>query len=133
MSDIKAKRLSKIAREFNVGILTITEFLKKNGYTMDTNPNTKVTDECYDLLVKEYDPDRKTKEASDKLDLGTSRIKKESITLESSEAEVVAEESEEDAESFELEKEETVNVKIVGKIDLDKEPRKKHKRSGKPK
>ena len=37
-----AQRLSKLAREFNVGIQTIVEFLHKKGIVIDPNPNTKV-------------------------------------------------------------------------------------------
>jgi len=41
-------RLSKIAREFNVGISTIIEFLNKKGYSVDPNPNTKITPDIYE-------------------------------------------------------------------------------------
>lgn len=51
--DIKATRLSKAAREFNVGISTIVEFLHKKGFDLDPNPNTKLPQEAYILLVKE--------------------------------------------------------------------------------
>ena len=43
MAANKATRLSKIAREFNVGISTIVDFLHKKGEKVDSNPNTKIT------------------------------------------------------------------------------------------
>ena len=50
----KTIRLSKLAREFNVGIHTIVEFLHKKGFEIDSNPNTKVVAEAVQLLEKEY-------------------------------------------------------------------------------
>lgn len=63
----KATRLSKAAREFNVGISTIVEFLKKKGYEIDSNPNTKLEPEVYNLLIDEYSSDLKAKKESEKL------------------------------------------------------------------
>lgn len=48
------RRLSKVARELNVGISTIVEFIHKKGYVLDTNPNNKVSDEIYEILLKEF-------------------------------------------------------------------------------
>ena len=47
----KAIRLSKAAREFNVGLSTIIEFLHKKGFDLNMNPNTKISEEMYDLLA----------------------------------------------------------------------------------
>ncbi|MFP4526224.1 MAG: translation initiation factor IF-2, partial [Bacteroidales bacterium] len=68
--DKKVTRLSKLAREFNVGISTIVDFLKKKGYDVSPNPNAKVTPEQYDLLVKEYSSDIDVKKESEKISLG---------------------------------------------------------------
>lgn len=38
----KAIRLIKIAKEFNVGVPIIVDFLKKKGLDIDLNPNNKV-------------------------------------------------------------------------------------------
>lgn len=48
------KRLSKIAKEFNLGITTIVEFLEKKGFEVESNPNTKIPPECYDILLDEF-------------------------------------------------------------------------------
>ena len=53
-------RLNKVARDLNVGIQTAVEFLQKKGFTVEANPNTKITDEQYALLVKEFSKDRKS-------------------------------------------------------------------------
>jgi len=77
----KATRLSKVAREFNVGIATIVDFLHKKGVEIDSNPNTKVSPELYDILVKEYSSDINTKKESEKLSLNQLRSKKEAVSI----------------------------------------------------
>ena len=51
---LQIRRLSKVAREFNVGINTIVEYLKSKGHSVDTNPNTKLGEDSYQLLCKEF-------------------------------------------------------------------------------
>ena len=76
------KRLSKVARDFNVGISTIVEFLHKKGFAIDTDPNNKITDDAYHLLEKEYKGDVSLKKESELLNLKSHRGIKESISLE---------------------------------------------------
>ena len=47
-------RLSKVARELNVGRDTLVECLKLHGHEVDPNPNTKITPEQYAILLKEH-------------------------------------------------------------------------------
>ena len=35
-------RLNKVAKEFNVGIQTLVEYLAKKGYEVEQSPNTKI-------------------------------------------------------------------------------------------
>ena len=81
MTDVKVTRLSKIAREFNVGISTIIEFLHKKGYAIDSNPNTKVPPEIYQILIGEYSSDISAKKESEKLSMRNLRDKKETISI----------------------------------------------------
>ncbi len=76
------KRLSKVARDFNVGISTIVEFLHKKGFDIDTNPNNKISDDAYHLLEKEYKSDVNLKKESEKINLKSHRGAKESISLD---------------------------------------------------
>jgi len=62
-------RLSKAAKEFNVGISTILEFLARKGFKVENNPNAKLTPEMYGFLVKEYQPDKAVKEDSQKIEI----------------------------------------------------------------
>ena len=54
-------RLSKAAKEFNMGKEAIVKFLAKKGFQIDSAPNTKLTVEMYELLVKEYQGKREVK------------------------------------------------------------------------
>ncbi|HKL32324.1 MAG TPA: translation initiation factor IF-2 [Tangfeifania sp.] len=97
----KAIRLSKLAREFNVGIHTIVDFLHKKGFEYDTNPNTKVSEEAVELLEKEYKIDLNLKKESEKIILKSHRPKQEVISIDEEEEEDFEEEEEEIPETKE--------------------------------
>ena len=97
----KATRLSKAAREFNVGISTIVEFLQKKGFELSPNPNSKIPPEAYDLLLKEYSSDISVKKESEKLTLKELSRRKETLSIDHPEG--VAEEEEEEVKSKEEE------------------------------
>ena len=50
-------KLIQIQRKLNVGINTVVEFLHKKGHPVEDNPNTRISDEQYALLVKEFGKD----------------------------------------------------------------------------
>lgn len=56
-------RLSKVAKELNVSVSTITDFLKLE----ESNPNAKITDEQYDSVRKEYEGEKKIKDEAKQL------------------------------------------------------------------
>ena len=61
-------RLNKVTRDLNVGIQTLVAFLQKKGYnTDDFGPNTKITEEQYNLLVTEFSTDKDLKLESEKI------------------------------------------------------------------
>ena len=62
-------RLGKAATEFNVGVTTIVDFLHKRGFSIDSNPNTKLSPEMHLLLVKEYQPDKVAKNIAKSLEI----------------------------------------------------------------
>ncbi|MDF1672698.1 MAG: translation initiation factor IF-2 [Vicingaceae bacterium] len=118
------KRLSKVAREFNVGIQTLVEFLASKNVDIESNPNTKIDAETYQVLLGEFQSEKSAKEESKKVSIGT---EKETITLEQVKEPVVSETKEEpkveEAPKEEEKKEEAKSddePKVVGKIDLDK-------------
>jgi translation initiation factor IF-2 len=93
-------RLSKAAREFNVGTNTIVEFLSKKGHQIDPNPNTKLSAEMYVLLVKEYQTEKQVKEVSQKLGIEYSGRK--TITAEEVLKKDFEEDEDDDYDSGEL-------------------------------
>jgi translation initiation factor IF-2 len=92
----KKIRLSKVAKEFNVGTNTIIDFLGKKGVKVDTNPNTILTPEAYDIIVKEYQQEKHVKEESKKA--GQLLAKPETVIAEKPEKPDVDEEDESDDE-----------------------------------
>jgi translation initiation factor IF-2 len=78
--DKKAIRLSKAAREFNVGIQTIVEFLHKKGFEISHDPNCKIPPEAYVLIVKEYSSDLSVKKDAEKIALKEKITPKKSLS-----------------------------------------------------
>ncbi|MBK9146417.1 MAG: translation initiation factor IF-2 [Flavobacteriales bacterium] len=57
----KGIRLSKVTREFNLGLHTVVEFLATKGHAVESNPNGKITTAQYDLLEAEFGKDKEIK------------------------------------------------------------------------
>ncbi|MBT6745700.1 MAG: translation initiation factor IF-2 [Flavobacteriales bacterium] len=77
----KPQRLSKIARELNLGISTIVEFLGTKGVEVESNPNAKIDGDTYEILAKEFQLDKSAKAKSDALSQKKVEVK-ETITIE---------------------------------------------------
>ena len=65
--EVKNIRLNKAAKEFNVGIQSLVDFLAKKGHQVDLNPNTRITAEQYSLLTQAFQAEREVKEQADKI------------------------------------------------------------------
>ena len=67
-------KLIQVQRKLNVGINTVVEFLRKKGFEVeDNNPNTRIGDEQYALLVKEFGKDLPEKDRN----FAADRVRKE--------------------------------------------------------
>ncbi len=77
-----AVRLSKVAREFNVGLSTIVDYLQEKGIKISSDPNAKLTDDQYSLVAKEFSTDSEAKKESNRVDLKNTRLKKETVTID---------------------------------------------------
>ena len=75
----KAKRLNKVAKEYNISISTIVEFLNTKGIEIDSKPNTKIEVDILSVLDEEFAEDKEAKQNSESVGLG--REKRESISL----------------------------------------------------
>ena len=56
-SDDMAIKLIKACKELNIGMSTAVEFCKKQGKEIATDPNTRIDDDLYLLLAKEFNKD----------------------------------------------------------------------------
>ena len=100
-------RLNKVVRDLNVGIDTVVGYLQKKGFEVDSNPNAKISDEQYDMLVKEFAPDKILKKESD------------NISIERHKRPAPAEKP---AEATPVVTPDAAKPRILRTIDLDKKP-----------
>lgn len=92
----KPVRLSKVAREFNLGMTTVVEFLASKGIEVEAKPNTKLDPETYALVRSNFQGDKEIKE---KAQATSATIQeRESITLASAKKRVAAKQEEEEPE-----------------------------------
>ena len=66
----KGIRLKQAATDLNVGRDTLVEFLQKKGKPIENpNPNTRLTDEQYEMVVAQFKGERAVKEMADKIEI----------------------------------------------------------------
>src|SRR5258705_2381854 len=73
MSEGKSINLLRAAKELNIGLSTAVEFLGRKGYKVDPKPNTKLDEQMYDILLKEYQGDKNVKEEAKQIAIGKIR------------------------------------------------------------
>ncbi|MBK8226226.1 MAG: translation initiation factor IF-2 [Flavobacteriales bacterium] len=141
----KGIRLSKVTREFNLGLHTVVEFLAKQGHTVESNPNGKISNALYDLLLAEFGKDKEIKAQAqqtvqlrhdrESIVLGTGAAKAEPKAKVKEEANAIVHGAPPAAEPpkapapppapitepevIKAKVEKTVGPKTLGKIDLD--------------
>ncbi|MCU0441366.1 MAG: translation initiation factor IF-2 [Bacteroidia bacterium] len=89
-------RISKVVKEIGVGIGTIVEHLSKKGFKVDNNPNAKITEEQYAVLLKDFQSDKKTKDEALQMSKAKSTKKEEVVVSAPKAKEPVADEEEDD-------------------------------------
>ena len=114
-------RLNKVTRDLNVGITTAVEFLQKKGFTVEANPNTKITDEQFDLLKKEFSTDKDLKIKSERFsqERQSKDRNKASVSIDGYEKETQEKAKPEEIKTV-IPEDARPKFKPVGKIDLDK-------------
>ena len=119
-------RLNKVTRDLNVGITTAVEFLQKKGFTVEANPNTKITDEQFEMLKKEFSTDKDLKIKSERFsqERQSKERNKASVSIEGFGSESSTEKGKADEIKTVVPDEVRPKFKQVGKIDLDKFNRK---------
>ncbi len=119
-------RLNKVTRDLNVGITTVVEFLQKKGHAIEANPNTKITDEQYDLLVKEFSTDKDLKLKTERFiqERQSKDRNKASVSIDGYDKETQEKPKAEEVVKTVVPEDVRPKFKPVGKIDLDKLNRK---------
>ena len=107
-----AIKLIKACKELNIGMSTAVEFCKKQGKEIATDPNTRIDDDLYLLLAKEFNKDMALK------------LEAERQAQERQEREVPKSVAIDEPKKPEHIPTEVAKPKVVGKIDLDADKKK---------
>jgi translation initiation factor IF-2 len=137
MSEEKSYRLSKVASQLNIKMDRAVEFLASKSQKIDSNPNFKLNNEQFELLLKEFGSDEKIKKDASEISIGAKKPepvvvpKKEEVKEEDAEF-FIKSTAISETESPKKEVEKVVDApiklagpKVLGKIDLDKPKSKK--------
>ena len=125
MDNERKLRLIQVAKEFKVGLNTIVDHLQKKGITTDGTPNTKVTDEMYAILEKEFGTNRSSGNERNAVREKISQ-KQATVTIEQTKQPEKKEAEELVVKSNVISvKDEIQKPKILGKIDLNPKAAKK--------
>ncbi len=155
MSEEKMMRLGQVARKLNVGIATIVESMAKKGFEVEGNPNSKISQEHFNMLAKEFRSSAQEKEEASHLSIGKRHnenftIKAESETEPEQEKKVEPEKQPEPKpapkpapetsdkasleEKIQSDAPKLDGLKVLGKIDLEgKKPATKPEKAEEPK
>ena len=117
-------RLNKAIKECNVGLQTAVEFLQNRGFAdVEMDMNAKISDEQYELLLKEFKPDSTLRDTA-KEKIQQQKEEKERKEKERQQAKLAAEaeaKAKAEAEARKRAEEKAkMTPKVVGHIDLDK-------------
>ena len=118
MGNERRLRLIQVAKEFKVGLNTITDFLQKKGIKSDGSPNTLVDEATYAVLEKEFGANRAAAGARDSVRERISQ-KQTSISLDGSSTKAKEEKEVVIKSNMIHVKDEIQQPKFLGKIDLD--------------
>ncbi len=109
MAEEKALRLIKVAKEFNVGMQHVVEYLESKGVKVDSNPNAKISPEVYAILQEKYQPDKLAR--LDAQEVTKEKLKRDNIVIEVKPSSGKAGKSEMESETDETLKESLDKIK----------------------
>ena len=121
MSEERIIRINKVLRELNISLERAVDYLKDKGIAIEANPNTKISDDVYNVLCGQFAGDKGNKEASKEVG-EEKRKEKEALRVER-EKEI---EDKRKQEEERLKQQEVIKARAVvtgpvqvGKIDLN--------------
>ena len=118
MAENKTIRLNKVLRELNISLDRAVEHLTSKGFDVEARPTTKISNDVYEVLLDGFQTDKNKRAASKEVG---EEIKKEKEELRlAQEAEFEQKRKEEETRRVVVRaKAEKLEVKTVGKIDVD--------------
>jgi translation initiation factor IF-2 len=121
MSEERIIRINKVLRELNISLERAVDYLKDKGIAIEANPNTKISDDVYNVLCGQFAGDKGNKEASKEVG-EEKRKEKEALRVEREKE--IEDKRRQDEER--LRQQEVIKAKAtvtgpvqVGKIDLN--------------
>ena len=60
-------KISKVAKDLNVGVNTAVEFLRKHNIEVDEGPNARIDSDAVELLMQEFSADKKDKATAESI------------------------------------------------------------------
>ena len=159
MAETEIKRLSKVAKEFNVALHTIVDYLAAKGHKIESNPNAKLNATQYEVLLDNFSDEKKDKDMATSISKAklkrdgmleemvvTEPVKKapkeeqDEILIKDMQApkEGVKKKTKSDEEVIKAKTDQKIEVNVKGKIDLDSisaktKPEKKDKKAAEEK
>lgn len=133
-----SRRLVKIAKELNVGTGSLVDHLLKNGFEIENKPTAQVSDEMYEVLLKEFQNSMAVKEQADQLIIGTRPSAKEDkmesakgtppikaplpplVTKKKPVETPEPKQEVEEPQVVDLREDSKPQIKVIGKIDLER-------------
>jgi len=115
----KTLRLSKVAKEFNLSLGKIVEFLASKGHQIESNPNAKIGDGEYNLLLKEFSSDKSAREEAENVAQNITKVKRETIIL--SDVKTKRQKEEEESDELMIKDLSLKNKVVTEKTDATKE------------
>lgn len=148
MAEEKMIRLGQASRKLNVGHNTILDFLAKKGFSVENNPNAKLSPEQFAMLSKEFASSASEKAEASGLTIGIKlnepapvKVEPEVVKTKKAEEEesvliknlgskeIVKPKEEPKTEKVEIEKPKLEGFKVLGKVELEKKkPAKKEEK-----
>ncbi|MDR1680428.1 MAG: translation initiation factor IF-2 [Prevotellaceae bacterium] len=117
-------RISKVVKEFNIGITTLTDYLRKKGFEVEVSPNSKISEEAYALAKKEFGKEISIKEESKKVVLKLQGMEPVSIENIREKQAQEAEEEEILIKTTQVEPPPQIRMKPAGKAGSEPKPKK---------
>lgn len=120
----KTLRLNRVLRELNISLDRAVEHLSSKGFEVDARPTTKITNEEYEVLLDGFETDASKKAASKEV-TEEKRKEKEALRLAQEEKLAKQKQEEEAKQAVIRAKADKLELKTVGKIDIEKDSEEK--------